>query len=457
MIRRAIGALVLVGWLPTALVAQAVVVEGACFALHYELAGAGEPDADDRRLAAEALAAIEPVWPAVCAAFGVQRDAPDERLHVHLYRDLDGYLRADRRLTGGRFGPNQAMSHWNTRSAHVAMQPPCNDAALRAAGLPLQTQAMLAWEACHLVRFELCPNFRLHPGWFQDGLAAVTARQVLRGRHPLDDEQPFFTQRWWRVRRLAEQDDLLHARLLLTDETRDLSMRDRYAQRVAFFEHAQDQRPAELRAFAGKLRSQRVGSDFQREVAASAVSALGGLDASFRRRAASVRPGWDERIRSLWCLGRDWQQRAFVENDALALRREPVSGGRFVARGEVLVHPGEQQQMNFVFAHTEAGHYALAIVAGHGFTLFDHRVDGNEWRVVASDAIDGVEVGVFVPFSLRGAGRQLELELAGESQQLTLPRALPDELVWGVGARAGGAGAGSGSFGVWRDVTVAAR
>lgn len=447
MIRRAFAA---VCGLAFGLVAQDVsVAKGRCFELHLH--------GGDERIAKQALAAVEPVWPAVCDAFGVEQRRPAEPLRVHLYLDVDDYRAADRRLTGGRFGPNQAMSHWNSKSAHVAMQPPCPPAVLREHGLPLQTQAMLAWEACHVVRFELCPNFRVHPGWFHDGLAATVARRVLRERHPEMGEQPFFTQRWSRVRRLADDGELIGVRQLLVDETQDLSMRDRYAERIAFFEFAQRQRPRRLRELAGKVRKTTPGTAYAGTIADAALAALGGLDRAFRAEAGSVRPAWDEQIRSIWCLGDDWVQHAFAESNAVAFRSEPVRGARFLAKGEVCIHAGEKQQMNFLFGRTAEGFYSLAITAGAGFTLFDHRFQGNIWRVVARGRHEDVRAGVFVPFELSAKGLDLELRLAGESWQLKLPRALGREVRWGLGAQAGGAGARYGSAGIWRGVEVVAR
>lgn len=132
-----------------------------------------------------ALAVVEPVWSLTCATFGVREAKPKKLLSVVLYRDVDGYLKADRRLTGGKFQPNQAMSHWGTKSAHVAMQPPVNDGYIKKFGLPKQTQAMLAWEACHIARFELCRNFRVHPrlvsGWSGGGCLARRVDEAASG------------------------------------------------------------------------------------------------------------------------------------------------------------------------------------------------------------------------------------------------------------------------------------
>ena len=150
-------------------------------------------------------------------------------------------------------------------------------------------------------------------------------------------------------------------------------------------------------------------------------------------------------------------KRAFANSNAITFSSQTVSGGAFHAKGEVQIFPGQAKQMNFLFARTAGGFYSLAITAGQGFTLFDHRFDGNVWRVLERGKHDGVRPDVFVPFSLAGKGRQLELELAGESWQLTLPRPLPDEIGWGVGAQSGGPGARFGSSGVWRGVRVRGR
>lgn len=408
----------------------------------------------DERSAALALAVVEPVWSLTCATFGVQRKKPKKLLNVHLYRDVDGYLKADRRLTGGKFQPNQAMSHWDTVSAHVAMQPPVNDGYLKKFGLPMQTQAMLAWEACHIARFELCRNFRVHPGWFQDGLAAAVSRDVLHGLHPSMAEQPFYTQRWWRVRRLADNDKLPTIEQLLHDRTEDLDMRNRYAVRLAFFEFVRTNHSDKLVRLAKKIRGTNPGTSYAGKIGKAAVQALGELDDEFQRMAAKQHPQWDERSRSCWLHGIKWHQIAFANTNAMAFHQAPVKGGKFAASGSVCIHDGVAQQMNFMFARTDKGFYSLAITAGSGFTLFDHRKAGNEWRVVGTGNEPECRAGVDVSFSVRAHGKKIEVQLADHSWEFELPVALPDEVFWGVGAQAGKNGAATGSSGVWRNVTV---
>lgn len=408
----------------------------------------------DEHTAALALAVVEPVWSLTCATFGVREAKPKELLSVVLYRDVDGYLKADRRLTGGKFQPNQAMSHWGTKSAHVAMQPPVNDGYIKKFGLPKQTQAMLAWEACHIARFELCRNFRVHPDWFQDGLAAAVSRDALMKLHPAMGEQPFFTQRWWQVRRLAENNKLPTIAQLLSDRTEDLGMRNRYAVRLAFFEFVRDRHSDKLVLLAKRIRGTGAGTSYAGKIRKAAVAAFGDLGGEFQRLACKRQPLFDEKVRSLWFDGITWYQTAFAKTHALAFHQEPVKGGKFAASGTVLIHDGVSQQMNFVFARTKRGFYSLAITAGRGFTLFEHRAAGNEWRVIGSGNEPECRAGVDVSFSVRGHGKKLEVQLADHNCTFELPNALPDEIFWGVGAQGGMNGAVTGSSGVWRNITV---
>lgn len=409
----------------------------------------------DQQTAERALEVVEPVWPLVCAAFGTKAKPPEDKLRVHLYRDVAGYVAADQRLTGGKFGPNQAMSHWNSLSAHVAMQPPCDDRTLAKTGLPMQTKVMLAWEACHIVRFHLCPNFRSHPGWFHDGLAATTAQRVLRELHPEMGEQPFFTQRWWRVRRLVRDGDMPSVSALLSDQTQDLDMRDRYAARVAFFEFAAARHPDKMLTMAKAVRATGGGTGYARKVQKVADRLFGDTRDEFALEVERRQLAWDERIRSVWMLGNDWHQRAFANNNAIAFASQTIAGGAFRAKGQVLIHPGAARQMNFLFAQSDAGFYSLAFTAGTGWTLFDFRSKGNEWRVLGRGSEAGMKAGTFVPFEVVGKGSRLSIKLAGKSFKVELPRVLPEALQWGVGAQAGRGGP-HGSSGIWRDVTVEA-
>jgi len=441
--------LVCSGLLAQAAAQAPVVVAGSAFEVHCH--------GGDERVAMQALATVEPVWTEVCEVFGASRPRPDELLQVHLYLDVEGYRAADRRLTGGRFGPNQAMSHWESKSAHVALQPACSDALLTLQGLPMQTQAMLAWEACHISRYALCDNFRVHPGWFYDGLAASVARRALRARFPDLGPQPFFTQRWLRSRRLAEGGELPGLRQLLAGDTRRLQMRDRYAARVAFFEFALQQRPDAVRELARKVRSTAAGTGYTEAVTAAALAALRDLERAFQARALRAAPEWDEQVRSLWAVGGEWRQRAFAAVDAVAWRTEPARGPAFRVAGEVSVRAQGPGKLRLLFGRSAEGCYALELRAGVGLALLDLSREGSVRGTIASGPCEELVPDAWCAFAISVEAGRAALRVGGRSMQVELPRPLLREVEWGLSAVAGGAGELRGSAGSWRGVQADAR
>lgn len=411
-------------------------------------------DGGNEEIAEQALAVVEPVWPLVCQAFGSKALKPQERLEVFLYCSGAAYRAADRRLTGGKFAANQAMSHWRSKSAHIALQPSCSDGHLAQHGLPMQTQAMLAWEACHISRFEICPNFRMHPGWFHDGLAAMTARDVLQKLHPNLVDQPFFTQRWLRVRQLMESKKMIALSDLLSDQVGGLDMRDAYAARIVFYEFARRVDPEALLQVAKAIRGVASTRLYSAQVSAVAKRLLEPLGKDFSLAVCEYQTAWDEQVRSLWIDGKEWHQTAFADASAVAFAVEPIRGGAFRAAGKVFIQQGDTQQMNFLIAKSAAGFYLLALSARNGWTLTDCRSSENDWVVLARGKAPRFQAGVDVPFVFRGQGRSVQIEIAGSSWSVRLPKELPDEIVWGVGAQSSVNGVASGASGIWRDVVV---
>ncbi|HEX5136397.1 MAG TPA: hypothetical protein VFY93_05465 [Planctomycetota bacterium] len=401
----------------------------------------------DEALAEQALSVVEAVWPIVAATFGVPDATPARPLEVHLYRTPELYIAADDALTGGKFRRNLAMSHWDSRSAHVALQPPCRDEALRALGLPPLTATMLAWEATHLARYELCPNFRDQPEWFGDGLASWVATQVVAARRPAPAEAvPFWASDIVRVQRLLEARKLPPVRSILSDEVADLDLQDRYATRCVFFMFAAAGRE-KLAKVADAVRRTRGGNGYAAAVLAEALAAFGGADEPFAAFVRGLQPQWEEVYRSLWTAGTEWCQIAFPDANAIAWRRDPVAGGGFSAKGGLRILPGEGRQLNLLFARGDEGFYSLAFVADQGFVLFDYRAKTEEWvRVGAGDA-PGLRLGVSTDFAVSGRGSKLEVTLDGKSWTLDLPRPLPDRVAWGLGAQAKSAG-------LWQRVAV---
>jgi len=410
----------------------------------------------DETLAEQALAVADAVWPIVADAFGVPDAKPEHPLDVHLYRTIEGYQAADQKLTGGKFRRNLAMSHFDTRSAHVALQPPCSDEALRALGLPSLTVTMLAWETTHVARFELCPDFQAHPEWFTDGFAAWVASEVLAAQRPATREAtPMWAQDIGRVQSLRAARKLPPVRSILSDAVEDLDLHDRYATRVVFYTFLAGEPNRERLARVMKaIRGTGGGPGYAKAVLAAATRAFGGADKAFGKFVDDLRPEWEEVYRSLSTAGEEWAQIAFPDKNAIAWHRAPVQGGAFSAQGSLRILPGDARQMNFLFARTDDGFYSLAFVADSGFTLFDYRGKTEEWVRIGAGNAPGLRLGVSTEFAVEGEGGKLSVKLAGLSWDFDLPRPLPDAVVWGLGAQAGPRDAATGSAGLWQRVTV---
>jgi hypothetical protein len=413
----------------------------------------------DEALATQALAVADAVWPIVAKAFGVPDAKPSEPLAVHVYRTVEGYREADRKLTGGKFRRNQAMSHFESRSAHIALQPPCRDETLRALGLPPLTKTMIAWETTHLARFELCPNFRQHPDWLCDGLAAWVAAEVATAPETGPKEAtPFWAQDMILVQRLLESGKLPPVASLLSDKVADLDLSDRYATRVVLYAFlASEPNRERLGTLLGTVRRTGGGDGYGRAVLDAAMEAFGKEDEAFAKYVRGLAPEWEEVYRSLWTTGTDWTQIAFPDGNAIAWRRNPLGSSAFAAKGSLRILPGDAQQMNFLFARTPDGFYSLAFVADSGFTLFDYRSKTSEWVQIGKGNAPGLRLGVTTDFALDGHDAKLTVQLDGLTWNFDLPRPLPKDLVWGLGTQASREGAATGSAGIWKDVVVTPR
>jgi len=410
----------------------------------------------DETLAENALTVVDEVWPIVAAAFGVPDAKPSQPLVVHLYRTVDDYRAADLELTGGKFQRNTAMAHWGSRSAHVALQPPCTDETLRAIGLPAQTVAMLAWEAAHVARFELCRNFEQHPDWLCDGLASWTSQQVLAKHTNASAEAlPFWATDMVCVQRLAADQKLPPIAAIVADQLGDLEFSERYAVRSQWYAFlAGAPRAAKLSKLLRTVRATGGGPRFVATILEQATAAFGDQDKSFAKHVASLAPQWNEVYRSLTTSGAEWTQIAFPDANAIAWRTEPLKSKGFTAKGELRILPGGRQQMNFLFGRTDDGFHSIAFVADGGFTVFDYRAATNKWVAIGAGNAPALRLCVRTPFSVAVVRDKLTVELADQSWKFELPRELPASIEWGLGAQAGPPGSATGSAGVWTGLTV---
>ncbi len=410
----------------------------------------------DEAVADEAVAVVEKVWPFAAPTLGADGTKPPAApLVVHLYRTIADYEAAEQRLTNGKFRRNLAMFHHASRTAHVALQPPCSDETLRALGLPAMTVELLAWEASHIARARVFANFEVHPMWFVDGFASTNARKVLDalrggGRTGISvmgqDQQRL-------VLDLARDKKLPKARAILRDGIDDLDFHPRYAARAVFYGMLQtpahaDRMSALLRTVGGLASEDAWGKSFD-------GAGLDKLDAAFAKFVQELQPTWSEVYRSLALDEKRMVQIAFPDRNAIAWCRQPVKGKELNATGSLRILPAEAKQMNFLFGRTEAGDfYSVALTADRGVTLFRYRSKGDEWTNLGFKEVPALRLGYSTAFKIAAKRDAVSIVVDEVVCKFALPDAMPDPVVWGIGAQAGPKDAATGSAGIWEDLVV---
>lgn len=418
-----------------------LVREGEHFRLHCHF--------DSGRAADEALASVEALFPAAVELYG-----PEERelRDVHLYRDAESYRAVDEKLTRGAFAKNLAFAHFDTRSAHVALQPELGDAALERFGLPQITRELLAHEAAHVLRYDSFPNYRGHPRWFVDGAADWLDGRALEALG-VDTSSAVDPEASTTLRRLQEMEERPTAKDALSTPLEDLPFYEGYAARELWFRFLMEEEPkrtraviAEIRRQGGTNRESFTGQTYER-VKKEFGSRLKALDKRFKKWVEAEEPAWQQVYRSLERRDEDgetvWVQMAFDSVNAIAWRTEPADKKRYAIRGELEIVPGPMQQMNLLLGRGDRGFVSVAFVAGFGVTVFDYVSEGSAWNQLASVESAAVRTGEPFAFEARVKGRALTIRIGGEDV-VTIDDTKHDlRGPWGLGAQ-------TSSVGAWR-------
>ncbi|MBI4881254.1 MAG: hypothetical protein HY812_16585 [Planctomycetes bacterium] len=405
-------------------------------------------DFDNEQIADSVLQTAEAVWLAGADLYRIAGAPLDEPCTVRVYRTIDAYLAADSRLTGGLFQKNLAFAHHATKSAHVALQPPCSDALLAEIGLPYQARALIAHEVAHLVRFHAFRNFESHPRWLADGTAFCLEVETLiaKGWSPGWNEDPRPSTYSVLVKRLIDSGQLPSVDELLRDAAADLPFYEGYAVHALFFRFLKEKlAPKDFHAILDEARRLGGGEGYRDKLHASLTEMLGAerlsdLDKGLRAYVQGMSPAWREEYRSLDTAADDWLQIAFPDTNALAWRTQPAGKKPYTLRGAVKMLPAEKSQMNVLLDSSDAGFLSVAIVAGKGVVVFRCHAEGPRWEQLGVGRAAGVNVGEKVPFEVKIAKKSLTVKIGRED---VLKVDLDAELSggpWGLGAQAGSAG-----------------
>ena len=409
---------------------------------------------EDGSVAAQALAVVEASWKPTLRVLGVR--SPVGRhplLAVHLYRRASDYEAAEAKLTRGRFKRNLAFAHFDSKTAHVAVQPTLSDSFLGSRGLNYQTLRLLIHEAAHLVRYHTTRNFRSHPRWYADGSASWLESTVLRrmGRAPEKVADPQFSTMILQGQRLLNAGKLPSLAAILRGKATELEFYQRYAAHWLLFDYlytterkTMDWWIANLRRLGGgKDLALRLATRLEKRLGSEAFAALG---VRFRDHVKNLEPRWEEVHRSLGTGGRDWVVTAFPSRNAIAWRTEKAGTKPWTLKGSATVLPGRKTQLNLLLGRRRDGFTTVALTAGSGVTVFDYRSAGEKWSRLAFAPAPGLVVGKRVSFRVHAARGRLHIELAGEPiADLRVEASLAGP--WGVGAQAGASG-------VWHGVEL---
>ena len=394
----------------------------------------------DKPALIKALDVCERAWPHTMELLSMD----DEEIQVewppalHVYPSKEEYVDVEALLTRGAFRDNESFSHWNTRTAHVALAPPLPREARAEVLLSAQCQEVIAHEAAHLAVYSVIPSYRFHPTWLGEGLALSVELSVARELGLVDDpsEHPRFSTNQLRARRLLEEDRVPAIGSLLMDALEGLSTAERYALWHEFIEILQEDR-TKFRRLIEVLRQTRGGPEMRRAIADHVLDSYGEktLERRLRKRLEKLAPAWEQVYRSLDTSRDQWLQTAFPELHAIAWRIPAVQREAFQLEG-TLTPLSSDMWMAVLVGRDERSHFAVRF---HERRLEVLLVEGDSSRELASAPIVPISRGVPLAFRVVVDGRALRIELDGLTHlEASLPRDARGG--WGLSVSKGSAG-----------------
>ena len=394
----------------------------------------------------QALQAIESVWPQAQKLYDLQEPEEGKLLTVHLYRDSAGYETAEMALTQGRFKRNLAFAHYDSMSAHVAMQPPLSDDALEQFGLPVQTLRLLAHEGAHLVRYSHMSNFRSHPGWLYDGAANWIDERVSTELKWLSsiEEDPKYSSNILNVQGLLKDRKLPTVEQILRDQTDSLKWGAKYDVRWMLFRYIQEKNGKSLRKVLARAKQLGGGGDYTDRLFTEFATLFGEkkmarMDAGFHKYVNSFQPEWREVVRSLAYSDGSWKQAAFSSN-AICWRTAPVGKQKYSLSGSLTILPAPRNQMNLFLGYSDAGFFSVAFSAGSGITLFEYLSKGSQW--IQRGYVDSSELNLGKPFDFNVSVNKDTVKVAINGKNVIEGKAETLNLTgpWGLSAQAKASG-----------------
>lgn len=406
-------------------------------------------------LADEALAAAEGAWPLALKALGLKEKKLPDALVIHLYPDAESYEAAEQALTGGAFKANLTFSHFETKSAHVALQPPGAPRALIELGLPTLTLYTIAHEAAHLASYAYLSNALDFPEWFAEGMAMHVGYETLSvlGRARPGLAEPLAARNAVRCKELLRKEELPEVGLILGSEIGDLEFDARYAVNQRLYELLLAEHEKDLEKTVKAIKKQGGGEGYR----AGLLAELGKiwsdkdrakLQTEWVASTQAASPEWDEVLHSLETRGADYVQRAFPTSNAVAFRTDALDALPIRVAGTVKTIAGDAHQMNFLLGRTTKGFLSVGFSFGQNVTLFRCDFGAKDtWTILGTAECADLKIGTDVPFRIEANAAELVVFVA-EKEALRAPLKGRSPLgPWGLGAQAN-------TTGEWKNLVV---
>jgi hypothetical protein len=427
----------------------AVVEQGRFFDVHAHFAR--------KPLADQALAAAEATWAAAVKQLGASKSKPSNRFAIHLYRTPADYEAVDQELNQGAFKDAWSFAHLDTKSAHIVVQPITADSVLDRVGLPPLTRRLVVYEAAKFAVQASLDNFRAHPAWFAEGLAAwvldgAMVEAKLRESAAAD---PFDATRFVWVQKLAAGGKLPKVERLLSDPTLEgVEAWYHWPLQRTLFSFLVERHPREMQALIKAAKALPGSDSFTAKLNAEVKKRLGkawsDVDARYAAWVKELKPAWEEPFRSLDAVREPWLQIAFEDTDALAWRTEPVGTKTYAWTGTVELLPATSSQANIVLDRQDNGYLFIGLQAGK--EAFASRYDAkapeaSQWSSLGQAKAKGLEVGKPTQLEVDVTPARIAVAIGGETVLEFAPGERPLDGPWGIGVL-------RGSAAYWRGVRV---
>ncbi len=399
------------------------------------------------RVMRESAEAVDAVVRVLSDRFGPIQNRDGARSSaLKLHATARSYRRAIRKLGAREFEDNLAMTDYERRASHVALQPANAAEFVHRFGLPLLTRRLIAHEAAHLWCDARWPrDYLAAPRWFREGIATWASEAAMRALGQIDriEADPFLANRLILAQHATDR--LSHTGMpsRSRDPFKSFDRATTYALDWAYCRWR-------LRAFdadqaPGDTTKSRPVSI--RELLDAFENGKGGTMAEFTNWIRSARPEWEEKARSLEIHDADWYQLAFADSDSLAWNRGATTTAPYRIAGSFRFLGDDGGQANILLAGDAQGFVAVSFRTLTGVAVLQYDERSQTWKELVRDTAGSIPIGASCAFEVAVGMDHVSVSI---DNRRVCSVDLPDKRLtgrWGVSVKANHAVH-------WRDVGI---